>query len=222
MKYLSGILISLFIVSSYSFSSGIKADKNHPVNWLTWEEAMEAFDQNPKPIMIDVWTTWCGWCKKMDDATFKNEVIAEKLNERFYAVKMNGEMKRNVDFRGKTYKFVASGRRGYHELPAGLMNGKMSYPTIVFLSDKLELIQPLPGYRGPQDLHPILRFFGEGIYRTKGWDQFQADYESPFTGDEPTASSVIKKQPTVKKVAKPKKYVDRHGHWVKAGTSTNK
>ena len=36
------------------------------VNWLSWNEAtsLAATDKNPKKIFVDVYTDWCGWCKK--------------------------------------------------------------------------------------------------------------------------------------------------------------
>ena len=36
-----------------------------PINWMTWEEAVEANEKRAKKIFIDFYTNWCGWCKKI-------------------------------------------------------------------------------------------------------------------------------------------------------------
>ena len=51
------------------------------VNWLTWEEAQERNKKEPRKIFVDVYTQWCGWCKKMDKETFSNPEIIKYLNK---------------------------------------------------------------------------------------------------------------------------------------------
>ena len=102
------------------------------VKWYTIEEAMALTKKEPRKIMIDVYTTWCKWCKVMDTATFNNPVIAGYLNEKYYPVKFNAEQKDDVTLDGKTYKFVPGGGRGYHELAATLLNGNLGYPSSCF------------------------------------------------------------------------------------------
>ena len=68
----------------------------------------------------------------MDSETYSNQVIADYVNKNFYAVKFNAEQKTDVVLNGKTYKFLASGGRGYNELAAELLGGQMGYPLTVF------------------------------------------------------------------------------------------
>lgn len=131
------------------------------IKWMTIEEAFEATQEEPKKIFIDVYTDWCGWCKKMDKDTFGDPEIAQYMNENFYAVKFNAEQSEDVVLGEQTFKFVAEGRRGYHELAAALMQGKMSYPTVVVLNEKFQLLQPIPGYRKPAEMKKVLEFFAK-------------------------------------------------------------
>jgi thioredoxin-related protein len=149
-----------------------------PVRWYTLEEATKANASKPKPFLIDLFTDWCGWCKKMDASTFSNPIIAKFVNENFYPVKFDGEHKETVQFNGRSYSFIANSRRGYHELAAVLTNGQLSYPTLVFLDKELNLIQPLPGYQTPEGLEPILHFFGKGHYQTTPWESFARSFKS--------------------------------------------
>ena len=83
------------------------------VEWMTFEEAVEASEKEPRKLLIDLYTDWCGWGKKMDRDAYANPVIAEYINENYYPVKFNAEQKGDVDFQGKTFKFVPQGNRGY-------------------------------------------------------------------------------------------------------------
>lgn len=147
------------------------------VNWLSWNEAaaLAASDKNPKKIFIDVYTDWCGWCKKMDKDTFQNAEVAEYMSNNFYMVKLDGEGKESIDFKGKTYKYVPSGKRGYHEFAAALLQGRLSYPTVVFLDEQLNMLSPVPGYQKPDPFLNIARYFGDNIYLEKDWKTYSGE-----------------------------------------------
>lgn len=132
---------------------------------------------NEKHFFIDVYTDWCGWCKRMDATTFTDPEIVELMNRYFIPVKFDAEQKEPISFSGKEFKFVENGKRGYNELAAALMQNKMSYPTVVMLNEKVQMIQPIPGYRSAEDLKPILIFIGKKIYREKSYEEFLKTYD---------------------------------------------
>ena len=158
----------------------IPAITQAPVKWYTIEEAFELNKKAPRKIMIDVYTDWCTWCKVMDDKTFSNNVIADYINAKFYAVKFNAEQKTDVVLRGKSYKFIASGRRGYNELAAELLNGQLGYPSVVFLDENTNIIQPVQGYIEAKPFDQIIKFIGGNAYKSTKWEDFQASYVSPL------------------------------------------
>ncbi|SHG17879.1 thioredoxin family protein [Flagellimonas flava] len=165
--YLTRFFLILFL-----FSGTISQAQN--VEWLSWEEAVERSqkDAQPKKLFIDVYTDWCGWCKKMDKDTFQNPEVAAYMKDNFYMVKLDAEGKDPIEFQGKTFKFIPSGRRGYHEFAAALLQGKMSYPTVVFLDEKLNMLSPVPGYQKAKPFMQIARYFGDNIYKEKDWQAY--------------------------------------------------
>jgi thioredoxin-related protein len=191
MKAFKNVFLVFLLVFTGSFYSAAQSDStavedsveaNSEIHWVSFEEALELNKTAPKKWLVDVSTSWCGWCKRMDATTFSDPVIIEYVNANYYAVSLDGEEKEDIVMDDVTFKFVDNGKRGYHELPAKLMNGKMSYPTIVFLNSDVEVYQALPGYKSNVDFLPIIQFintFEANPDRT--WDEFITAYESPYT-----------------------------------------
>jgi thioredoxin-related protein len=168
------IFVIIFLISAYQ----VDAQTPPKVKWYTIEEAEALSKQNPRKIMIDVYTDWCGWCKKMDAETFSHPVIAEFINNNYYAVKLNAESTADITFKGNTYKYVSENGRGYHELAAGLLNGRLSFPSIAYLNEKLELLGAVPGYRGPIDMEPLLNYIAEDKYLTQSLEEYEQTFKS--------------------------------------------
>lgn len=174
ITYLTLFAALLFI--SYSFTSNsVEKPIVEEVKWYTFEEAVEASKTTPKKMMIDIYTPWCGWCKKMDKTSFVDPKVTAYLNEHFYAVKLDAEMKEDVLFSGHKFEFMAdAGRRGVHTLAYSLLEGKMSYPSIVYMDEKMQRILISPGYKDGNDLLKELKFTGEGKYNEMKWEEYRS------------------------------------------------
>ena len=146
------------------------------IQWLSFEDAaaLAKNEGNTKKVFVDIYTDWCGWCKKMDRDTFQNPEVAQYMQENFYMVKLNGEGKVPIEFNGNTFNYVPSGRRGYHELAAALLKNQLSYPTVVFLDENMNILSPVPGYQKANPFMKIARYFGENIYKKQDWKTYAA------------------------------------------------
>ena len=182
MKHLLKTLNVILLVAFSLIWSGMRSISKEEglVKWMSFEEAIQLSKKEKRKIFIDVYTDWCGWCKVMDKNTFSDPQVAKVLNENFYPVKFNGEQKEDVQFDGHTFKFVASGNKGYHQLAAALLNNQLSYPTVVFLDENFRMIQPLPGYKSPPEFHKIAKYIGEDFYKAVAWKDYQDQYKSPY------------------------------------------
>ena len=189
---------SILIAVLLSFIFTLKADAQK-VNWLTWEEALELNQKEKRKFLVDVYTDWCGWCKKMEATTFSEEKIFDYINENYYAVKFNAEQKSDIIFNNKVYQYVGGfGQKGIHELAKEIMRGKVSYPTVVFINSNLEVIQPIPGYQDADNFEMIMTFFAEEQYMTNPWNQFVAEYKRNKPGKVITPKDIQPKVQTVK------------------------
>lgn len=151
-------------------------DFSDKIAWLTWEEAIEMNEKAPRKIVVDIYTEWCGWCKRMDASTFAQADIANYINENYYAVKFDAEQKEDITFKGKTYSFIANGKRGYHELAAEITGGMLSYPTTVFLDEEMNVIQAIKGYKDAKAFEQIATYFGGNNHKKTPWESYQRSY----------------------------------------------
>ncbi len=183
MKTLTTLLLTFLFYSVPVVD--IAAQTNEQIKWYTIEEAVEmnnaAKNKSKKKFFVDVYTDWCGWCKKMDQNTFTDPVIAKYLNENFWPVKFNAESSEPVTISGQTYVNPNPGtRRSAHQLAIALLNKRLSYPSFAFLDQEVKLITVLPGYNTPEKLEPVLHYIATEAYKDQTFDQFKATFKGSF------------------------------------------
>lgn len=152
------ILLVTILLSATFFA----VNAQEKINWLSFEEAMIAQEKEPKKIMIDVYTSWCGWCKVMTKKTFTDPAVIAYVNKHFYAVKFDAETKDTIHAKGKDFTYIKEAK--CNSLAINLLFGEMSYPTIVFIDEKNEGAFPNPGYKGPEDFLMLLKYYNENFY----------------------------------------------------------
>ncbi len=131
------------------------------IEWLDMETAADRNKEEKKFFFIDIYTDWCGWCKKMDQTTFKDSGVVEYMNEHFYAVKMNAESKDPIAYKEVLYESKMYSGKAYNELAVNLLSGKMSFPSFVVLSKKEVKLGAIVGYQKPTELMLALKGYVE-------------------------------------------------------------
>jgi len=142
------------------------------IKWLTIEQAAERMKTEPRKLVIDVYTDWCGWCKKMDKDTFTDPAVAALINKHYYAVKLDAEGKEPITLNGQTFTYNPQNRA--HDLAVALLNGQMSFPTTVYLDEELKMLSPVPGYLDAKSFLQISRYFGENHHKTVSWHDYKS------------------------------------------------
>ena len=148
------------------------------INWVTWEEAVQLSVNEPRKIFVDVYTEWCGYCKKLDNTTLSNPTVVKYINDTYYAIKFDAEHKADITLNGKVYSYVPSGKRGYNELAKEILKGQMSYPTLVFLDEGFEMIQPIKGFQDVTTMKQIISFYGGNYHKNTPWMKFTQNFSN--------------------------------------------
>lgn len=171
------VFIASFALLSFTLPYAAGPEREG-VSWMTWEEAAAMMESQDKKVLLNVYTDWCGWCKRMDTTTFDAAPIAQYINSSFYPVRFNAERQQAIEYRGQTYQFVEKGKRGYHQFAAEMLKGRMSFPSVVFLDEEGNVIQSIVGYKSPEEFEQILTYFAEDYYKETPWSTFKRNYAS--------------------------------------------
>lgn len=147
--------------------------KAQSIKWITWEEAFEKSKVEQRKIIVDIYTDWCTWCKKMDKTTFSDPVIVELINNHYYAIKFNAENKKPIKYQNQIYTYENGiWKGGYHQLAAKITNNQIKLPSIVFLDENSNVIQSIGGFRNALELELMAAYFLDDFHKSTPWKAF--------------------------------------------------
>jgi len=149
MKIFTALLLIAFT------TAGIGAEETSKKSEFAWRKlgtAMTEAQKTKKMIMVDIYTDWWGWCKKLDRDVLSKEDVQAYLAENFIPVKLNAENKKD---RVKILEHDLS----YAE--AVQAYGVKGFPATLFLEPDGQLIYMLSGYHPKDKYLDILKFMAE-------------------------------------------------------------
>lgn len=87
---------------------------HQPIQWHEWsDEAFEKAKRENKPILLDIGAVWCHWCHVMDRESYDDPEIAQIVNERFVAIKVDRDERPDIDSRYQAAVQAISGQGGW-------------------------------------------------------------------------------------------------------------
>jgi thioredoxin-related protein len=133
------------------------------VEWKSWNAGLSAAASARRPVLVDVYTDWCRWCKQMDRDVYARSDVGQYLSSHFITVRLNAEGGELVSYQGRNMsaRSLAS---------AFDVSG---YPTTIFLTSSGDHLVNVPGYVGPDRFLLLLRYIGDGhMDRGVKWEDY--------------------------------------------------
>ncbi len=133
------------------------------LDWQPFEEALAEAEQQQKPVLVDVWAPWCGWCHKMKREVYP--ALAPQLTGRFVLTRLNRD---DGETTHRYQGHVLTSTRLAQELKA------RGVPTVVLLAPGGDYLLHVSGFVEADQLRPVLDYVGTGVYRTQSFEAFRA------------------------------------------------
>ena len=152
----------LLVTNSGLNMNGFQGDNGEGLKWTDYTSGVKLASETNKKVLIDVYTDWCGWCKKMDSDTYSDKSVSDYLTAKYVLVKLNAESskKETVDDKEVTDAQIASAF------------GVDGYPTTIFLDSAGHPITMTPGYMKPESFITVLKYIGDDAYKSMGFQDY--------------------------------------------------
>lgn len=174
---LKPIWITAFLLIPSAFVSQDNVGRER-IQWLSIEQANLKMKEDPRPVIIDLYAKWCYWCKVMDKKTYNNQKVVEYINQKFYPVKLDAETKERIQWRNREFDYNKD--VNMNEFSLFLTNGQLSFPTTVIYTSANEAPATVPGFMSPDEIEPILKYFGEKHYKTQTFQDFLKGFKKSW------------------------------------------
>ena len=136
---ISFLLISLLYFATTTNMHGQQKDQ---INWISFNQLNDSLKVHPKKVFVNFYAYWCVYCKEMDRTTFQNKEVIKRLNEKYYAVKINVETEEKIIFGGQTFVNNRIKKvNPVHEIAlllASRKNKPFSLPAYLVFNEKFE------------------------------------------------------------------------------------
>lgn len=142
----------LFFISSLSISAN-----GSELEWLSYNDGLAKAKNEKKILLIDFYTDWCGWCKKMDANTYSSKKVIDYLKKHFVVVKLNPEKDRGLVYEGQNLSGAQFAQ----------MAGVSGYPATGFFHNGVDFMGVIPGYIEEEQFLELLSKVVEAVKSAK-------------------------------------------------------
>lgn len=175
LKYAKFILVAfLFILCSFK----VTLTAHDKLQWMNMSELKQKMKLESKPALIDLYTNWCYWCKVMDKKTYTNAKVIAYIKDHFYPVKVDAETKEIIEWKNKLYSYNSNYK--VNDFTMYATSGQPGFPTTVIFTDDYSDPISIQGFLEPREMEPILKYFGEGAYKTESFEVFKTTFKSSW------------------------------------------
>lgn len=144
--------LPLLVLTALMLAPGLRPAAASDVAWRSWDDGMREARATGKPVLVDVYTNWCGWCKRLDRDVYSRADVQGYLSRKVVPIKLNAEGREAASWQGQSHSSRSL---------AGKL-GVKGYPTILFFDAKGGSLGGVSRYVPPDEMMLMLRFVGDG------------------------------------------------------------
>jgi thioredoxin-related protein len=131
--------------------------------WRDWNSGLREAGSSSRPVIVDVYTDWCGWCKRMDRDVYARKEVRDYLTKKFVAIRLDAEGSEAAQYEGKSFTSRSLAARFR----------VTGYPTTIFLTPGGAHLANVPGYIPAERFVLLLHYIGDGhLDRGISFDDF--------------------------------------------------
>ena len=129
--------------------------ENTPFPWPSYDDALATGIKEGKPILIDIYAPWCGWCARMQEEVYGNATLASYVQSNF----SHGRL--NMDDTLTVHEYMGYSLTSQH---LSWAFGAKATPTTVFLDPQGVYITRLEGFIALDTFGNVLQRVAAGDY----------------------------------------------------------
>ncbi|HLP18497.1 MAG TPA: thioredoxin family protein [Bacteroidota bacterium] len=130
--------------------------------WESFNAGMEKAKAQKKTVLVDIYTDWCSWCKKMDANVYTDAKVKDYLKKKYTIIKLNAESTTPIMYKGKQMSPA--------EFAQGM--GVTGYPATLFMKSNGDGITLVPGYAEAPKFLEILTYIGENRWERQKFEDY--------------------------------------------------
>lgn len=162
LTLLALFLLIVAVALSLTVGDSSEVAPESELSWKSFDEGASLAVQQKKKMLVDIYTDWCGWCKKMDKEVYPDANVKSVLESKFVIVKLNAESENKLHYRDSSMTHREFAR----------VVGVTGYPATLFFDENLKPITLLPAYVKAEKFAQILAYIGESHYKNKSYQDY--------------------------------------------------
>lgn len=171
-RYLFLLAVTVLLISGVSCSAKKETENKTPgtkgggakTEWTGFDQAMSRASAEKRFVITDYYTSWCKWCKVMDEKTYTDPGVAEAVSKNFVAVKIDGESQEKLTYQGKEMS----------QTDLTQLLKVEGFPTTVIMDPQGKVLVQIAGYIDAPNYLKMLEYITSGAYQTKNYDEYRA------------------------------------------------
>lgn len=147
------------------------------INWVS----IDKLPQNSEKLyLVDFYTSWCGYCKKMDRQTFTNPTVVKIINKYYIPIKFDAEGDATFMWKGVKYTPTPTppgSRPSVHMFTKAMLGKQIGFPSFGFFGKDQSALTIVQGFQTADEFIVILWYFASGDNNRYRFDRYRTIFD---------------------------------------------